>query len=344
MTTSSIAIDTMRVASISKPGADFEIVERKIPAPGPGAVRIKVEACGICHSDMLTKEGSLPGIQYPRVPGHEVVGAVDEVGAGVSEWKKGQRVGVGWHGGHDGTCPACRRGDFRNCQNLKIPGISYDGGYQEFMVAPAEALVSIPDTLSSVEAAPLLCAGITTYNALRHSGALPGDLVAVQGIGGLGHLGIQFANKFGYKVAAIGRGPANAELAKKLGASVYIDSKAVNAAAALQELGGARVILATAPSSKAMSEIIDGLGPNGELMVVGADFGVIEVTPLQLILGSRTIQGWASGTPADEEDTLHFAELSGVRAMIETYPLERAAEGYARMMSGHAQFRVVLTM
>jgi D-arabinose 1-dehydrogenase-like Zn-dependent alcohol dehydrogenase len=286
-----------------------------------------------------------PGIQYPRVPGHEVAGIVDQLGKDVAEWRLGQRVGVGWHGGHDGTCPACRRGDFRNCQNLKIPGISYDGGYQQYMVAPAEALVAIPETLSDVDAAPLLCAGITTYNSLRHSGALPGDLVAVQGIGGLGHLGIQFANKFGYKVAAIGRGAGNAALAKKLGASLYIDSKAVNAAAELKKLGGAQVILATAPSSKAMSELIDGLGPNGKLMVVGADFSPIEVTPAQLITGgSLSIQGWAAGTPADTEDTLRFAELSGVRPMIETYPLERAAEGYARMMSGDAQFRVVLTM
>jgi len=334
----------MKVAQIPKQGADFEVVEREIPAPEAGHVRIKVQTCGVCHSDVLTKEGLLPGIQYPRVPGHEVAGIIDEVGAGVSAWKKRQRVGVGWHGGQDNTCRECRRGDFRNCQNLKICGISYDGGYQQYMVAPVEALVAIPDGLSDVDAAPLLCAGVTTYNALRHSGALPGDLVAVQGVGGLGHLGIQFANKFGYKVAAIGRGPGNAALAKKLGASVYIDSTATKAAEELQKLGGARVVLATAPSSKAMSELIDGLGPNGELMVVGAGPDPIEVTPAQLIFGSKTIQGWASGTPADSEDTLHFAELSGVRPMIETYPLERAAEAYARMMSGKAEFRVVLTM
>ena len=335
---------TMKVAEVPSPGADFRIVEREIPEPGPGHVRIKVQACGVCHSDVLTKEGSWPGIQYPRAPGHEVAGIIDAVGNGVSAWTKGQRVGVGWHGGQDGTCLSCRRGDFRNCKNLKIPGISYDGGYAEYMVAPVEALAAMPDSLSDVEAAPLLCAGITTYNALRHSGALPGDLVAVQGIGGLGHLGIQFGNKFGYKVAAIGRGSENASLAKKLGASVYIDSKATNAAEELQKLGGAQVILATAPNSKAMSELIDGLGPNGELMVIGAAFDPIEVTPIQLITRSRTIQGWAAGTPADSEDTLRFAELSGVRPMIETYPLEKAAEAYARMMSGHAQFRVVLTM
>ena len=344
MATTKVAIAPMKAAQIPKPGADFQIVDREIPQPGIGQVRIKVQACGVCHSDLFTKEGAWPGIQYPRVPGHEVAGIIDEVGAGVSEWKEGQRAGVGWHGGHDGTCLQCRRGDFGNCQNLKIAGISYDGGYQQYMVAPVEALTAIPESLSDVDAAPLLCAGITTYNALRHSGAMPGDLVAVLGIGGLGHLGIQFANKFGYKVAAIGRGAENEALAKKLGASVYIDNKVTNAAEALQKLGGAQVILATAPSSKAMSEVIDGLGPNGKLMVVGATTDPIEVTPVQLITGSRTIQGWASGTPTDAEDTLRFAELTGVRPMIETYPLEKAAEAYARMMSGNAQFRVVLTM
>ena len=344
MATTRVGISPMKVAQISKPGGDFEIVNREIPKPGPGQVLIKVQACGVCHSDVLTKEGAWPGIQYPRIPGHEVAGIIDELGEGVSGWTKGQRAGVGWHGGHDGTCLACRRGDFRNCQNMKIAGINYDGGYQQYMVAPAEAVTAIPDSLSDVQAAPLLCAGITTYNALRHSGAMPGDLVAVQGIGGLGHLGVQFAHKFGYKVAAVGRGPENAALAKKLGAHVYIDSKATNAAQELQKLGGAQVILATAPNSKSMSELIDGLGPNGKLMVVGAAFDPIEVTPIQLIMGNRTIQGWVSGTPVDAEDTLRFAELSGVRAMIETYPLEKAAEAYERMMSGHAQFRVVLTM
>ena len=344
MATTKFAIAPMKAAQVPKLGADFEIVEREVPNPNAGQVRIKVQACGICHSDSLTKDGSWPGIQYPRVPGHEIAGLIDEVGAGVVAWKKGQRVGVGWHGGQDNTCLSCRRGDFRNCRNQQIPGISYDGGYQQYMVAPVEALAAIPDTLSDVEAAPLLCAGITTYNALRHSGALPGDLVGVEGIGGLGHLGIQFASKFGYKVAAIGRGSENAALAKKLGANVYIDSKSTNAAEELQKHGGAQVILATAPSSKAMSELINGLGPNGKLMVIGATFDPIEVTPAQLILGSRTIQGWAAGTPADSEDTLRFAQLSGVRPMIETYPLEKAGEAYARMISGNAQFRVVLTM
>lgn len=337
-------VATITAAQISRPGGDFEIVERAIPEPAAGQVRLKVQACGVCHSDMFTKEGLWPGIQYPRVPGHEVVGIIDELGSVVSTWKKGQRVGVGWHGGHDNTCRQCRRGDFRNCQNLQVPGISYDGGYEEYMVAPGEALVPIPETLSDAEAAPLLCAGVTTYNSLRHSGALPGDLVAVQGIGGVGHLGVQFANKFGYKVAAIGRGAETAPLAKKLGASVYIDTNSTNAAEALQKLGGARVILATAPSSKAMSELIDGLGPNGKLMVIGVAPEPIQVTPAQLITGSKDIQGWASGTAADEEDTVNFAELSGVRPMVEKYPLQKASEAYARMMSGKAQFRVVLTM
>jgi D-arabinose 1-dehydrogenase-like Zn-dependent alcohol dehydrogenase len=334
----------MMAVQVSKPGADFEIVEREIPQPGPGQVRIRVLACGICHSDLLTKEGLWPGITYPRVPGHEVAGVIDEAGAGVTMWKKGQRVGVGWHGGQDGTCNPCRRGDFGNCVNGKICGISFDGGYQEYMVAPVEAVAQMPESLDAAEAAPLMCAGITTFNALRHSGAMPSDLVAVQGVGGLGHLGIQFANKFGYRVAAVGRGPGNAALAKKLGAHIYIDSATTDAAAELQKLGGARVVLTTAPNSKAMSSLFEGLGPNGSLLVVGAAAESIEVNPLQLIHGSRRVQGWASGIPTDSEDTLRFAEMTGVRTMIEKYPLAKAAEGYARMMSGKAEFRVVLTM
>jgi D-arabinose 1-dehydrogenase-like Zn-dependent alcohol dehydrogenase len=334
----------MKVVQVPKAGADFEIVEREIPNPGAGHVRIRVQACGICHSDVITKEGLFPGIQYPRVPGHEVAGVIDEIGPGVVGWNNGQRVGVGWHGGQDGTCNACRRGDFVNCRNLKISGISYDGGYQEYMIAPVEALAAMPESLDAAEAAPLMCAGITTFNALRHSGALPSDLVAVQGVGGLGHLGIQFANKFGYKVAAIGRGPENAALAKKLGAHVYIDSKATDAAQELQKLGGARVILATAPDSKSMSALVGGLSVNGTLLVVGAGQGPIEVSPIQLIFGNKRLQGWASGIPTDSEDTLRFSELTGVRAMIEKFPLEKAAEAYARMMSGKAEFRVVLTM
>jgi D-arabinose 1-dehydrogenase-like Zn-dependent alcohol dehydrogenase len=334
----------MKVALVPKPGADFEIVEREIPNPGAGHVRIRVQACGICYSDILVKEGHWPGIQYPRAPGHEVAGVIDEVGSGVTGWKKGQRVGVGWHGGQDGTCLPCRRGDFVNCRNLKICGISFDGGYQEYMIAPVEALAAMPESLDAVEAGPLLCAGVTTFNALRHSGALPSDLVAVQGIGGLGHLGIQFANKFGYRVAAVGRGSQKAALAKKLGAHVYIDSKAANAAEELQKLGGARVILATATDSKSMSDLVGGLGLNGTLLVVGAGQGPIEASPLQLIVGRRRVQGWPGGIPTDSEDTLRFAEMTGVRPMTEKFPLEKAAEAYARMMSGKAEFRVVLTM
>ena len=334
----------MKVAQIPKAGAEFEIVERDIPEPGAGQVRIRLLACGVCHSDVLVKDGGFPWLEYPRVPGHEVAGVIDATGPGVTQWPKGQRVGVGWHGGQDGTCLPCRRGDFVNCAHLKITGISSDGGYAEYMVAPVEAVARMPESLDPAEAAPLLCAGITTFNSLRHSGALPGDLVAVQGIGGLGHLGIQFAQKMGFQVAAVGRGPGNAALAKKLGASLYIDSVATNAAAELQKLGGARVILATAPSSKAMSALIDGLGPNGRMMVVGASMDPIEVTPLQLIFGNKSVQGWASGVPTDSEDTLRFAALTGVRAMIERYPLAKAGEAYARMLSGQAEFRAVLTM
>ena len=334
----------MKAVQVPKAGGDFEIVERDIPEPGAGQVRIRVQACGVCHSDVVTKDGIVPGIQYPRVPGHEVAGVIDAVGAGVKAWKKGERVGVGWHGGQDGTCLACRRGDFVNCVNGLVCGVSYDGGYQEYMVAPIEALAHMPESLNVAEAAPLMCAGITTFNALRHSGAMPSDLVAIQGIGGLGHLGIQFANKSGYRVAAIGRGPGNAALASKLGAHIYIDSAATDAAAELQKLGGARAILATAPSSKAMSAIVGGLGGNGVLMVIGASPEPLELSAFQLIAGRKRIQGWYSGTATDSEDTLRFAEMTGVRPMIEKYPLAKAAEAYERMLSGKAEFRVVLEM
>jgi len=344
MSAIAVAVGTMKAAQIPKPGAGFQVVEREIPEPGAGQVRIKVNACGVCHSDALVVDGSWPGISYPRVPGHEVAGVVDALGAGVSEWKKGQRVAIGWHGGNDFTCPECRRGDFMNCRNQQVTGISYDGGYQEYMLAPPEALVAIPDSLRDVDAGPLMCAGITTFNSLRHSGALPGDLVAVQGIGGVGHLGVQFANKFGYGVVAIGRGSENAALAKKLGANLYIDSESVNAAEELQKFGGARVILATAPNSKMMSELVGGLSANGKLMVIGISFDPLQVAPVQLISGRKALQGWASGTAADGEDTLRFCDLSGVRPMVETFPLEEADAAYARMMSGKAQFRVVLTM
>src|SRR6202521_954463 len=334
----------MKVVQVPKPGADFEIVERNIPQPGPGHVRIRVLACGICHSDVVTKKGLFPGITYPRVPGHEVAGIIDEPGPGVTQWKKGHRVGVGWHGGQDGTCLACRRGDFVNCANALVCGISYDGGYQEYMIAPVEALARMPESLDPVEAAPLMCAGLTTFNALRHSGAMAGDLVAVQGVGGLGHLGIQFAKKAGYRVAAVGRGTQNAAIAQKLGADVYIDSAATDAAAELQKLGGASVVLATAPSGKAMSSLVGGLGVNGTMVVVGASMDPIEVSPNQLLFGKKGIKGWAGGIPTDSQDTLLFAEMTGVRPMIEKFPLAKAAEGYARMMSGKAEFRVVLTI
>jgi len=334
----------MKAVQVPKPGGEFEFVEREIPEPGPRQVRIRVQACGICHSDVIIKEGLFPGISYPRVPGHEVIGMIDEVGAGVKDWKKGERVGVGWHGGQDGTCPACRRGDFLNCANAMVCGISFDGGYQEFMVAPREALARMPESLDAAEAAPLMCAGVTTFNSLRHSGALPSDLVAVQGIGGLGHLGIQFAKKFGYRVAAIGRKPENAGLAKKLGADLYIDSASTDAATELQKLGGARVILATAPSGKAMSSLVGGLGASGTLLVVGASAEPIEVSPNQLLFGRKRVQGWPGGMPTDSEDTLRFAEMTGVRPMIEKVPLEKAPEAYARMIEGKARFRMVLVV
>jgi D-arabinose 1-dehydrogenase-like Zn-dependent alcohol dehydrogenase len=331
-------------AQISKADGEFELVEREIVAPGAGEVRIKVEACGVCHSDAMVKHGMWPGLVYPRVPGHEVAGVIDEVGAGVVEWKKGERVGVGWHGGHDGVCDSCRRGDFVTCVKEEITGVTADGGYQQYMIARHEAVARLPEGMDAAEAGPLLCAGITTFNALRNSGAGPGQLVAVQGIGGLGHLGIQYAAKFGYRVAAIGRGPENSELAKKLGAHVYIDSKSTDAAAELQKLGGAKVILATAPNSKAMSALVDGLGPGGKLLVVGATGDPIEVTPIQLITAKRSVAGWAAGTAIDSEDTLKFSKMTGVRAMIEKYPLAKVNEAYARMESGKAEFRVVLTM
>lgn len=334
----------MKAVQISKPGGNFEVVERPIPQPARGQVRIKVEACGICHSDVLVKEGQWPGLQYPRVPGHEIAGRIDAVGPDVTQWKNGQRVGVGWHGGHDFICDACRRGDFVLCENEKITGVSYDGGYQEYMVVPAEAVAAMPDDLPADEAAPLLCAGITVFNALRNSGARAGDLVAVQGIGGLGHLGVQYARQMGFHTVAIGRGADKQPLAKKLGAHEYIDTDAGLPAAALQKLGGARLVLATAPDSKAMSALIDGLAGHGKLMVVGASFDPLNVTPVQLILRERLIEGWASGTAKDSEDALQFSALSGVRPMIERYPLEKAADAYEQMISGRARFRVVLTM
>ncbi len=334
----------MKVAIVPKAGADFELIERDIPTPGSGQVRIKVTACGVCFSDHIVKDGLMPWIQYPRSPGHEIAGEIDEVGPHVTSLKKGQKVGVGWHGGHDFTCIQCRRGDFVNCANEKWTGIHYDGGYAEYMIAPWEAVAAMPDGLDAVEAAPLLCAGITTFNALRHGGAMPGDLVAILGIGGLGHLGIQFANKFGYQVAGISRGKDSEALAKKLGAHVYIDSSATNAAEELKKLGGARVILSTAPSGKAMSSLLDGLGANGRMLVIGVGPDPIEVQVGQLIFGNKELKGWASGIAPDSEDTLRFAAYTGVRPMIEKFPLEKVSDAYNRMASGKAQFRVVLTM
>lgn len=334
----------MKAVQISKPGGSFEVVERPIPEPGRGQVRIKVEACGICHSDALVKEGMWPGLQFPRVPGHEIAGRIDKIGPDVTLWKPGQRVGVGWHGGHCFECEPCRRGDFVNCKFEKITAIHFDGGYQEYMVAPAEAVAAMPDDLPADEAAPLLCAGITVYNALRNSGARSGELVAVQGIGGLGHLGIQYARQMGFRTVAIGRGGDKQALARKLGAHEYIDTSTGSPAEALQKLGGAKVILATAPDSKSMSALMDGVGANGKLLIVGAGFEPLTITPLQLISGRKAIQGWASGTARDSEDTLQYSSLTGVRPMIERYPLEKAADGYQQMISGKARFRVVLTM
>ena len=334
----------MTVVQIRSPGGAFEVVKRDIPSPGPNRVRIKVQACGICHSDMFVKEGYWPGLQYPRVTGHEVAGVIDEVGAGVTMWKKGQRVGVGWHGGHCGQCTSCRRGDFMGCQNFQVTGFQEDGGYGQYMIARQEAVAAVPDALSPSEAAPLLCAGVTTFNSLRHSGARAGDLVAVQGLGGLGHLGIQFASKMGFHTVAVGRGKDKESLALKLGAARYLDSEAGDVAKQLTSLGGASVVLATAPDSKAMSALIDGLGVGGQLLVVGASSDPINVTPVQLIMARRSVRGWPSGTAKDSEDTLNFCALTGVRPMVETLPLEQAGTGYERMMSGKARFRVVVTM
>jgi D-arabinose 1-dehydrogenase-like Zn-dependent alcohol dehydrogenase len=334
----------MRVAQVAYPKGPFELVEREIPEPDAGSVRLKVEACGICHSDSFTKEGGWPGIQYPRVPGHEVAGIIDAVGPGVAGWTAGQRVGVGWHGGHCGYCDSCRRGDFVTCQvAAQMPGISYDGGYAEYMIAPAVALALIPEELSAVESGPLMCAGITTYNSLRHSGARPGDVVAVLGIGGLGHLGVQFAAKMGFKTVAIARGQDKEPLARQLGASHYIDSQSQDAAAELVGLGGAKVILATVTSGKAMNAVLGGLGVNGKLIVLGAADEPLAVPAFLLIGGRRSVSGWPSGRSIDSQDTLAFSALTGVRSMNEVFPLERVTEAYEHMMSGKARFRVVLT-
>jgi D-arabinose 1-dehydrogenase-like Zn-dependent alcohol dehydrogenase len=334
----------MHSVQVSKANGPFELVERDtLPEPSATQVRIKVQACGICHGDSVTKDGLFPGIQYPRVPGHEIAGIIDEIGVGVTEWKRGQRVAVGWHGGHCGHCESCRRGDFVTCQYAQVPGISYDGGYADYMITPTVALASIPDRLSATEAAPLMCAGITTYNALRNSGARVGDVVAILGIGGLGHLGIQFAAKMGFRTIAIARGKDKEEMVTKLGARHYIDSQSQNVVEELVKLGGAKVILATLPSGKAMSAVLGGLSVNGKLIMIGASNDTVEVPPLLFISGRRSIVGWPSGTSIDSQDTLSFSVLSGVRSMNEVFPLERAPEAYDLMMRGKVRFRAVLT-
>ncbi len=334
----------MTAVQVSKAGGDFEVVERNIPEPGPGQVRVKVEACGICHSDVLVKEGLWPGIQYPRVPGHEIAGRIDAIGAGVTEWKGGQQVGVGWHGGHCFVCEQCRRGDFAMCARRKITGIDLDGGYAEYMIARAESLAAVPDNLPPEEVGPFMCAGVTVFNALLNSGARAGDLVAVLGIGGLGHLGVQYARQMGFETVAVGRGKDKEPLARKLGAHHYIDSGASDAAVELQKLGGARVILATAPNAKAISSMIEGLGANGKIVVPAAPSDPLTVSVMPLISGRLCLCGIYSGTARDSQDTLEFSLLKDVHPMIEKFPLARAAEAYERMNSGKARFRAVLTM
>jgi len=332
-----------RSVQVTAAGGVFQLVQKEFPEPGRGQVRIRVQACGVCHSDAITKFGVVPGIAYPRTPGHEVAGVVDAVGADVPLFKAGQRVGLGWHGGHCGYCASCRRGDFILCENQQISGISFDGGYADYVIAPANALALIPDDLADVDAAPLMCAGVTTFNSLRNSGARPGDTVAILGIGGLGHLGVQFAAKSGYRTVAIARGQDKAPLARQLGAHIYIDSTTQDPAAELQKLGGAAVILSTLTNAEALAAAVNGLGPDGKLIIVGVPDKPFEVSAVSLIMGSRSIAGWPSGTGMDSEDTLNFSALTGVKPMIETYPLERASEAFDRMMSGKARFRVVLT-
>jgi D-arabinose 1-dehydrogenase-like Zn-dependent alcohol dehydrogenase len=334
----------MRVVQIPAANGPFELVDRETPSPGAGMVRVKVQACGICHSDQYAKEGSRPGIQYPRIPGHEIAGVIDAIGAGVPGWEVGERVGVGWHGGHCGYCPSCRRGDFVTCsKGRQITGLTFDGGYAQYLIVSAGALAHVPEKLSAADAGPLLCAGVTSFNGLRNSGARPGDLVAILGVGGLGHLGIQFASKMGFHTVAIARGREKEQLAKQLGAQLYIDSESQNPATELEKLGGAKTILSTVTAGKAVNAVLGGLGINSKLMLVGNPDQPLEIQGRMLIGGRRSVTGWPSGTPADSEDTLNFCAVTGVRPMIEVLPLERAAEGYERMLSGKARFRVVLT-
>ncbi|HTP35402.1 MAG TPA: alcohol dehydrogenase [Candidatus Acidoferrales bacterium] len=332
----------MKAVTIEKPGADFRVVERPVLDPGPGQVRLKVAACGVCHSDQFVKEGQWPGVQYPRVTGHEVAGVVDALGAGVEGWAVGDRVGVGWHGDNCGVCEACRRGLFALCARLQITGFAFDGGYQQYMVTSVKGLARIPDALSFAEAGPLLCAGVTTYNSLRHTDAMPGDLVAVLGVGGLGHLAIQFARHSGFHVVAVSRGKDKVELALRLGAHRYLDTDTVNAAEELNKMGGAKVIVATAPSGKAISALVDGLGLNGTLLTIAGSFEPMAVSPVQLITNQRSLKGWSSGSSKDSEDTMNFCALTGIRPMIEEFALEDAAKGYERMISNKVRFRAVL--
>ncbi|MBV8115011.1 MAG: alcohol dehydrogenase catalytic domain-containing protein [Silvibacterium sp.] len=333
---------TGRYVQVVKAGGPLEVVTRSVPAPGPGQVRVRVQACGVCHSDSFTFYGAFPGIQYPRVPGHEIVGTIDSIGEGVTQWKAGQRVGIGWYGGHDGTCEPCRRGDYVCCTSAQVPGISYDGGYADYVVAPAMALAAVPDSLAGADAGPLLCAGITTFNAIRNSGARPPDVVAILGIGGLGHLGVQYAAKMGYTTVAIARGADKAQFAHELGAHHYIDNATQDVSAELQKLGGARTIIATVTDADAMSATIGGLGHQGKLVILGVPGDALKVPALPLIMAKRGVVGWPSGTSIDSEDTLKFSSLFGVKAMIEKYPLDKAPEAFERMMSGKARFRVVL--
>ncbi len=333
----------MRAVQVPGPNKPFELIEKEIPSPKRGTVRVKVQACGVCHSDSFTKEGLFPGIQYPRVPGHEIAGVIDAIGEDAANWKVGQRVGIGWHGGHCKVCNSCRRGDFMTCSYLQIPGITYDGGYADYVIVPIEALALVPENLSPVEVGPLMCAGITTFNALRNSGAIAGDTVAILGIGGLGHLAVQFAVKMGFRTVAIARGKDKQSLAQKLGAHLYIDSTSQKVAEELQKLGGAKVILSTVTSSKAVDDAVEGLSANGKLLIVGAAGDPLSISAVSLILRRLTIAGWPCGTSINSEDTMSFSALTGVRSMNETFPLEKAAEAYERMMSGKARFRVVLT-
>ncbi|MWG33615.1 alcohol dehydrogenase [Halomarina oriensis] len=332
----------MRAAQVPEAGGDFEVVEKPIPDPGPDEVRVAVDACGVCFSDHYTKDGVYPGIDYPRTPGHEVAGHVDAVGEDVTTWEESQRVGVGWHGSHCFTCDPCRRGDFINCEEASVTGIHFDGGYAEYLTAPQEALAAIPDDLDAVDAAPLLCAGVTTYNAIRNTGARPGDLVAIQGIGGLGHLGLQYAHRAGFETVALSRGTDKRDLAFDLGADHFVDTDAEDPADALGEMGGARVILGTAPSSDAIESVVGGLGPNGQLVVVGVPGDGVEVSIQALVGGRNTVEGWASGTARDSQDALEFSALRDVTPMVEEFSLDEAADAYAAMLDGEVRFRSVV--